>query len=144
MTDDVSVGGVREGDDEDDSRRRFTPIRVGEATVWVEQASDAIVEPTDEIHPVAPPDPQQAFENAGSFLRECVRIFDERIRQLEHRPEEISVEFSLGFELRGKATLIPVFLTGESSLTSGIKVTAIWKPGQSGRPAAATDDPTGS
>lgn len=137
MTDEISIGGVQGGGDGDPVGRRLVPIRVGDATVWVEQVGDAIVELTDDVHPVAAPDPQRAFENAGAFLRECVRIFDERIRQLPRRPQEISVEFSIGFEMRGKASLIPVFLTGESSLTSGIKVTAVWRPDQETSPATS-------
>lgn len=132
MDDEIAVGGIREPDDVASSQRHLVPIQVGEATVWIEHVADPVVEPGDAIHPVAPPNPQQAFESAASFLRECVRIFDDRIRRLERRPEEISVEFSLGFEMRGKATLIPVFITGESRLSGGMKVTAIWHPKQDG------------
>jgi hypothetical protein len=37
------------------------------------------------------------------------------------------VEFSLTFEVKGKASIVPVFVTGESSVQSGLKVTALWK-----------------
>jgi hypothetical protein len=103
-------------------------IEIGTAVVFIEQ-SDVPLELNlgDDIHPVSLPNPQSAFEHAGDFLRELVGIFDRRIHALASRPEEVSVDFSLGFEVSGKATLIPVLLSGKSTTQAAIKVSATWR-----------------
>jgi len=105
-------------------------MRVGSATVYVEDYGEsALIEVDDRLRPVAPPSPQEAFGSAGEILRECVRVIGERVDALavKARPQEISVEFSLSFEVKGKAALIPVFVTGETGTETGLKVTAVWK-----------------
>jgi Trypsin-co-occurring domain 1 len=116
--------------------RRLVPMQVGSAVVYVEQVGEpAVTEEDDRIRPVAVPSPREAFETAGEILRECVRVIGERIEALSAsaRPDEISVEFSLNFEVKGKAALIPVFVTGETGAKTGLKVTAVWKGREAGK-----------
>jgi hypothetical protein len=130
MSDEIRVGaspGVRS---DTTPARRLVPMRIGTATVYVEDVAEpSVIEQDDQVRPVAPPSPQEAFEAAGDFLRECVRIIGERVEALAtaQRPHEVTVEFSLNFEVKGKATLIPVFLTGETGASTGLKVKAVWK-----------------
>jgi hypothetical protein len=124
MSDEITTGG---NDETAKSGRHFVPVQIGEATVFVERSSAPIrLDSGDDIHPVAPPTPQEALERAGNVLQEFIAVFDARIKALTRRPEEVSVEFSLGFEVKGKATLIPVLLSGETSTHAAIKVTAKW------------------
>jgi len=104
-------------------------VPVGSATVWIEQESDPAVVEDDRIRPVAAPSPEAAFETAGEILRECVRLVGDRIANLadKTRPQEVTIEFSLTFEVKGKASIIPVFVTGESTAQTGLKVSAVWK-----------------
>lgn len=126
MDDEITAGGVGERGDQRPARR-LVPVQIGTATVFIEQAGGPVeLVAGDEVHPVALPGPQRAFEQAGDFLHECVGIFDARIRALASRPQEVSVEFSLGFEVKGKATLIPILLSGETSTQAAIKVSARW------------------
>jgi hypothetical protein len=126
VDDEIRLGGIREVDSER-TARRLVRVRIGKATVFVEASGEQVeLDLGDEIHPVALPSPQMAFEQAGEFLQECVRIFDARVRALASRPNEVSVEFSLGFEVKGKATLIPILLSGEASTGAAIKVSAMW------------------
>ena len=110
--------------------RVIVPMQVGSATVYVVQSEPpaAIVE-DERIRPVAPLSPQQAFQAAGEFLHECVRIIGEKVDTLagNAKPQEVSIEFSLSFEVKGKASLIPVFVTGETATSTGLKVKAVWK-----------------
>ena len=110
--------------------RIMVPMQIGSATVYVVQTEGAgpAVE-DDRIRPVGALSPSQAFESAGEILRECVRVIGERIENLSEkaRPQQVTVEFSLTFEVKGKASIVPVFVTGESSVQSGLKVTALWK-----------------
>jgi len=110
--------------------RRLVLMRVGSANVYVEEVAEpAAIDAGDQVRPVAPPSPHEAFETAGEILRECVRVIGERIESLavEARPQKISVEFSLSFEVKGKASLIPIFVTGETGAQTGLKVTAEWQ-----------------
>lgn len=108
--------------------RNFVPLKVGSATVYVEQfGAPAGVETGGEIRPVAP-SPEQAFQTGSEALKECVRVIGESWEKLaEKRPEEVSVEFTLSFEVKGKAALIPVLLTGESTNKAGLTVKAVWR-----------------
>jgi hypothetical protein len=109
--------------------RRFVPVRVGQATVYIEEKANLIdVEPGDDIHPVALTSPQDVLANAGAVIKECVRSVGDHISRLaaEIRPQEVSVEFALTFAVHGK-TSIPVFVTGESSAQTGLTIKAVWK-----------------
>lgn len=137
MDDEIVVGGIGESgapgarqSGGPQTLRRFVPMKIGEATIFLEQMSVPATIEDDTVHPVALPSPKQAFEQAGDFLHECVRIFDARIGALARRPEEISIEFLLAFEVAGKATIIPVLLSGKASTQASIKVSAKWGPGQ--------------
>jgi Trypsin-co-occurring domain 1 len=115
----------------DAPRRRLMELSVGESRVFVEvPLDDAESLGRDEIRAVAQPsgDP---FEQAAAFVRECISSIDERLHQLSRRPDEVVVEFSLGFDVSGKAKLIPVLLSAEASTKSAIKVTARWGSGPS-------------
>jgi len=108
-------------------------MQVGNAIVYIERTGPPVEVQTDEIYPVAPLSPQAAFDAASEVLRECVRVVGDRLETLaEKHPQEITVEFSVTFEVKGKASLIPVFVTGETGAQTGLKVTAKWK-----RPEAA-------
>jgi hypothetical protein len=129
MSDEIRTGDIAPGPSESTRVRRLVPMQVGNATVFVEDIGEpALIDADDQVRPVAPPSPQEAFENAGKILHECVRVLGQRIESLaaNARPKEITVEFSLSFEVKGRASIIPVFLTGESSAQTGLKVTAVW------------------
>jgi hypothetical protein len=130
MSDEIRMGNPPPRSSESEPIRRFVPMRVGNASVFVEEVGEpALIEAGDQVRPVAPPSPQEAFENAGEILHECVRVLGERIEALaaKARPQEITVEFSLSFEVKGQASLIPVFVTAASSAQTGLKVIAVWK-----------------
>ncbi len=113
-----------------DVRRRMVPMKVGSATVFIEAADDgAAVEPSDEFYAVGAT-PADAFAVASDALKECVKVVGERIEGLGGRlkPEEVGVEFTITFDVEGKATIIPVLLTGKARTAMGVKVTATWKP----------------
>lgn len=110
--------------------RRLIPMQVGKATVYIEQIGEpAEVQTDDSIYPVAPPTPREVFENAVEVLQECVQVVGTKLETLAAKamPQEVTVEFSLTFQARGKMALVPVFVTGESGLETGLKVTALWK-----------------
>lgn len=135
MSDIIGFGGGAESRPDLRQVREFVPMRVGEATVFVEQIGElAEVEPNDEIYAAAPLGPDEAFEKASEILQECVRVVGERIDGLAQKakPQEVTVEFALSLEATGKAQLIPVFLTGETKAASGLKVTAVWNLGAGG------------
>ena len=118
--------------------RRLVPMRVGKATVYVEQIGEPVVtEADDRIRPVAP-DTKEVFGKAVEVLQECVHVVGEKVETIAEkaRPQEITVEFTLSFEATGKVALIPILVTGETKGSTGLKVTAVWKrPGvEQGKP----------
>jgi hypothetical protein len=128
-------GGIRAGKAPSRKRpavaaeRRVVPMQVGSATVYIEQFGDLIVvESEGAIRTVALPSSSEVFEKGGDILHECVRVIGERIEAMAEkaRPKKVTVEFSISFEVRGKASVIPVFLTGETGGQTGLKVTAEW------------------
>lgn len=115
--------------------RRLIPMQVGKATVYIEQIGEsAEVQTDDSIYPVAPPTPGEVFENAVEVLQECVRVVGAKLETLATKamPQEVTVEFSLTFQARGKMTLVPVFVTGETGVETGLKVTALWRRPEEG------------
>lgn len=131
MTDEIGFGGTGGSRDDSSGMPRLVPMRVGNATVFVEQVGEpAEIQADDAIYPVSLPSPEEAFEKAGQILQECVRVVGERVDELAEkaRPREITVEFSLSFAAAGKAQLIPVLFTGETKAVTGLKVTAVWGP----------------
>lgn len=130
----IRAGGISEPPPDATAERRLVPMRVGAAVVYVEQVgTPPDVEAIDAIHAVAAPSPEQAFNTASEVIRECVRIVGERVEALaDKRPQEITVEFSVSFEVKGKASFIPIFVTGEAGAKSGLTVKAVWKRSDGG------------
>jgi Trypsin-co-occurring domain 1 len=131
MSDKISagIGGIGTPSREPASTRQFIPMQVGKATVYVEQVGQpAVVEADDRIRPVAP-SPKEAFENAVEVLQECIHVVGGKVEMLAEKakPQEITVEFTLTFGATGKMTLIPVLVTGETTASTGLKVTAVWR-----------------
>lgn len=116
------------------ARRRLVPMKVGTATVFVEAVDDDTVLETDEFHAVGALNPEQAFETASEALKECVSVVGQRIESMRDsmRPAEVGVEFTLTFDVEGKATIVPVLLTGKAKTAVGVKVTAKWQLGDKG------------
>jgi hypothetical protein len=105
-------------------------MKVGSAWVYVEQIGEgAPVEADDEIYAVSAPSPEEAFQTASDLIRELVHVVGERITQVAEaaRPAEISVEFSLTFEAKGKASFIPILVSAEAGATTGLKISAVWR-----------------
>ncbi len=129
MSDKIGFGNDAGSRSEAARTGHLVPMRIGGATVYVEQISEPLtIETSEDIYPVAPPGPAQAFEQAGEVLQECVRVVGERVEKLAEnaKPREVTVEFTLSFEASGRAQLIPVFLTGQTKAATGLKVTAVW------------------
>jgi uncharacterized membrane protein len=124
-------GGLRGVNLDEQPGKVMVPMQVGSATVYVVRSEEARVVEDDRIRPVSPISPQEAFQAAGEFLHECVRLVGEKVETLAEkaRPHEVAIEFSLSFEVTGKASVIPIFVTGEASTHTGLKVKAVWKPG---------------
>ena len=61
-------------------------------------------------------------------IKECVGVVGSLVSDLgeEAKPRQMRVEFTLAFEAKGEAKIIPVLLTGEARATTGFKVTAVW------------------
>jgi hypothetical protein len=121
----IRTGG--ESSEERPPSRRLVPMKVGEATVFIEEVGAAEIATDTGIRTVgAVVEPTEAFERGGVALQECVRIVGEKIATLasEARPGQVSVEFSLNFEAKGKF-VIPVLMTAESGVSTGLKVTAV-------------------
>lgn len=109
---------------------QLVPMRVGSAIVFVEQGDGVSWEEADDrIYPVGPRSFSEAFDRAAETLREVLRVVEDHVHQLEKkaRPNEMTVEFSLTFEASGKASIVPILVTGEAGLQTGLKVTAVWR-----------------
>lgn len=130
MSDNIKAGGVKDKPAASLSpSRRLVPMKIGEATVYIEQVGEAVeVEADDSIYAVAP-SPKQAFEMAIAALKQCVSVVGEQIKTLSGKamPRELEIEFSLTFDAKAKGTLIPIFVTAEHGLQTGLKVKAVWK-----------------
>ena len=133
---------------------RLVPMKIGTATVYVEASTssrriEASGDPSGEIRPASPPNPQEVFENASQAIRECVRVVGEKMNDIKEkvRPQQITVEFSLTFDASGKASVIPIFVTAETKVSTALKVTAVWKQdtlgtkGKSAKSNGGIDEP---
>jgi hypothetical protein len=125
----------------DGTARRLIPMQVGSAVVYVEAPEE---EPTLEAvggFEAVGLDPTEAFARAGDALRECVKVVGDRLEQMGEaiKPAEVGIEFTITFDVEGKATIIPVLLTGKAKTAMGIKVSALWHPS-----AQSPDDNTRS
>jgi len=129
MSNEIRAGGVPvEPTSESAVLKKFIPMQVGKAVVYVEKQGEAITEEDDGIYPVAPT-PKQAFETAVEALKECVRVVGERMEELAGKamPKEVEIEFSITFDAKAKGALIPIFVTAEHGIQTGLKVKAVWK-----------------
>jgi hypothetical protein len=132
MGSEIKAGGVERDEDETaQGERRFFPMKIGNATVFIQQTGVATLEEDlgGELY-VAAPDPQQIFDKAVDVIRECVRTVGEQVEALAEKamPKEITIEFSLTFDAKAKGAIIPVFVTAEHGLHTGLKVIAKWEP----------------
>ena len=117
------------GPGEPSSSMRAVPLQLGGATVFIEQIGEGpAVEGSDAIYPVAP-DPRQAMEHALGFVHGCVTGVGERVAQIagSARPQEVTLEFTLAFDAKSRTALIPVLVTGQAGVQTGLKVTAVWR-----------------
>lgn len=148
MRDEIKAGGattsapVAGGD-----QRNLVPMKVGRATVYVVQTGDASIVTDDrEIYTVAP-NPREIFDSAVDVIRECVTKIGEGVEALAEKamPRELTVEFSLTFEAKGKTAILPVFVTAEHGVGAGLKISAVWKRGdvKPGENSGSTKDPAG-
>ena len=71
---------------------------------------------------------KNAFEAAPHAAREAIRLFGGYMKEIGEAltPDETGVEFAFTFEAKGKAAIVPVILTGETSGQVALKVTAKW------------------
>ncbi len=111
------------------SRRRFVPMQVGNATIFIEkQPESVLIEDDGSIHGVSF-NAREAFSQASEFLSTCADSIGRRLEALAEqvKPQEVTVEFDINFEVEGQASLIPVLLTGKTSSKAGLKVKVVWK-----------------
>jgi hypothetical protein len=66
-----SEWGLSEANSESVSSWRLVPMKIGNATVYIEQVGELVtIESDDSIRAVRPPNPQEVFETAGQILYE--------------------------------------------------------------------------
>jgi hypothetical protein len=110
--------------------RQLIPMRVGTATVYVEQIGEpaVVLDDAGGIRPVGPPDLSEAFRRASEAIEECVSTVGAKIESLagKSKPKQVTVEFSLTFEAQGGLHLLPILVTAQSKIGTGLKVTAVW------------------
>lgn len=112
-------------------QRSLVPMKVGSATVYVVQTGDASIAAGEgEIYTVAP-NAREVFDMAVEVIRECVAKIGDGIETLAEKamPRELTVEFSLTFEAKGKTVILPIFVTAEHGVGAGLKISAVWKRG---------------
>jgi hypothetical protein len=112
-----------------DEETRLVAQRVGDTVAYFRVSGRPLkVEGESELRAVAKLD-VNAFDEAAHIVREGFKTISSNIASLkdELKPGEFEVELSFGFEAKGKAAIVPVLLTGESTATVGLKVTARWK-----------------
>lgn len=132
MDDDLALGGPGTAPDTE-AQVHVLPMELGGATVFIEQVGEgASVDYDEELYPVGPPSPKEAFDKANEALKECIRVVGETLENIadKARPQEVSLEFALTFQAEGTARIIPVLVTGKTAATTGLKVTAKWQLGE--------------
>lgn len=145
MNDEIQARGATSSASAPGSPRTLVPMRIGSATVYVEQSGDAgVVSGDDEIYTVAP-NAREVFDWAVEAIRECVGKIGAGIETLAEKtlPQELTVEFSLTFEAKAKGAIIPIFVTAEHGVGTGLKISAVWKRGdvKPGEKSDATEEP---
>jgi hypothetical protein len=132
VSDEIEAGGATTSTPvTGEGQRSLMPMKVGSATVYVVQTEGAgIVGGDDEIYTAAP-NPREIFDRAVDVIRECVVKIGEGVEALAEKamPRELTVEFSLTFEAKGKTAILPVFVTAEHGVGAGLKISAVWKRG---------------
>lgn len=132
MSDEIEAGGATtSAPSAGGVQHNLVPMKVGSATVYVVQTGDAnVVSDDDEIYTVAP-NAREVFDMAVEVIRECVVKIGDGIETLAEKtmPRELTVEFSLTFEAKGKTAILPVFVTAEHGVGAGLKISAVWKRG---------------
>jgi len=119
--------------------RRLAKLHIGDAVVYIEPVGGPVTvgnEDDDEKLFAAGAQSyddikDNAFDSALVAVRESIRSMGKHLRDIstDLRPQETTVEFSLTFDVKGRATPIPLFITAESKLHTGLKVTATWRSG---------------
>jgi hypothetical protein len=99
-------------------------------TVFVEAGMLGSIPDDESIHAVGLSQPRQALEDAIDFTKALMKSLGSRIAEIDAAlsPDELNVELSFTFRATGKATVIPVLLTGETGAEAAIKVSATWRP----------------
>ena|SRR5579884_2041980 len=128
MDDDIVAGGTSSNHG-DSNALSYVPMRVGDAMVWIQPTGRAS-ESASEIHTAAP-SPDKVFKESIAAIKECIRSIGDGLDKLQPalRPQELSVEFSLTFDAKGRASIVPILVTAETGVQTGLKVTAKWTPG---------------
>jgi hypothetical protein len=119
-------------------RPELVAQEVGEATIYFRVSGEPLeVANERELRPVSGEVKSNVFDEAARVVGEGVNIIGKKVRDLTGtlQPSELEIEFSFGFEVKGKATIVPVLLTGESTSNVGLKVTATWKQPETRTPA---------
>src|SRR5215217_5136935 len=101
MGDAIGIPGTLPEDEAPSAGRRLIPMKVGDATIYIEPMDEpAVIEQfdDDELRPVGV-DPRQAFETASEALRECVKVVGDRLSTIGSAiaPHTIGMEFTLTF-----------------------------------------------
>lgn len=102
---------------------------IGNAVVYFRvDSSPRPVTVDTEVRAVAAVD-ANAFEAAAKVIREGVRVIGAQVHEIGEAllPSELTVELGFTFEAKGKAAIVPVFLTGETSGRLAFKVIAKWQ-----------------
>jgi hypothetical protein len=124
-----------------DVRPELVAQEVGEATIYFRVSGETLeVANERELRPVAADVKSNVFDEAARVVGEGVKIIGHKVRDLTEtlQPSELEIELSFGFEVKGKATIVPVLLTGESTSNVGLKVTATWKRPEEKQPEEKT------
>jgi Trypsin-co-occurring domain 1 len=112
-----------------ETKARLVPISLGEVEIFVEQVGEPPeIEGSADIYVAT--SPREALESALDFTRSFLASVGDRLAELREKttPDELRVELSFTFEAKGKASVVPVLVTGEAGTKSGITVTAVWRP----------------
>jgi hypothetical protein len=120
---------------------QLTPSSVGGVPIYVAGHGDFELHEADgdgEIYAVARVNPAQAIEVGLDAAREFMRAVGSRMGEITEatRPDEVTLTFSISFDAKG-GTVIPLLVTGEAGLSTGLSVEAVWRR----RPAREPREP---
>jgi hypothetical protein len=110
---------------------QLTPSAVGGVPIYVAGSGDFELNeagPDGEIYAVARLNPAQAMEAGLDAVREFMRAVGSRMGEIAEaaRPDEVTLAFSISFDAKG-GTVIPLLVTGEAGLSTGLSVNAVWR-----------------